>query len=280
MKLLNIELKNIIKNVNQPRKHFDNKKMEELKESIKNNALIQPIVVRKLEKGVNKGKYEIIAGERRFRAFSFLKMEKIQCIVISAGDNKSYEYSILENIQRENLNPIEEANSYVMLMEVYGYTQENLASKLGKTRSAISNKIRLLKLPDKVKNMVKEGVLSYGHARAILSITDEKTIEELSEKIINKKYSVREVENLVKKYNGKSNNQVKNKNKNEIMIDSNTETDEDKYEKNFLEQKLIDFFESRVNIKGNIKNQGKIEIDFYDYEDLRRIIDLLEINFD
>ena len=128
--------------------------------------------------------------------------------------------------------------------------------------------------------MVKEGVLSYGHARAILSITDEKTIEELSEKIINKKYSVREVENLVKKYNGKSNNQVKNKNKNEIMIDSNTETDEDKYEKNFLEQKLIDFFESRVNIKGNIKNQGKIEIDFYDYEDLRRIIDLLEINFD
>ena len=278
MKLLNIELKNIIKNVNQPRKHFDNKKMEELKESIKNNGLIQPIVVRKLEKGVNKGKYEIIAGERRFRAFSFLKMEKIQCIVISAGDNKSYEYSILENIQRENLNPIEEANSYVMLMEVYGYTQENLASKLGKTRSAISNKIRLLKLPDKVKNMVKEGVLSYGHARAILSITDEKTIEELSEKIINKKYSVREVENLVKKYNGKE--QDRNKENLDIINDENMEITTNDDEKIFLEKKLAEFFESRVKIKGNLHNQGKIEIDFYDYEDLGRIIELLNINFE
>ena len=271
----NIKITKIEPDKEQPRKRFDEEKLDELANSIKQYGVIQPIIVT-----LKDDYYQIIAGERRWRAAKKAGLTEIPCLVRTKTEQENREIALIENIQRENLNPIEEANSYVMLMEVYGYTQENLASKLGKTRSAISNKIRLLKLPDKVKNMVKEGVLSYGHARAILSITDEKTIEELSEKIINKKYSVREVENLVKKYNGKSNNQVKNKNKNEIMIDSNTETDEDKYEKNFLEQKLIDFFESRVNIKGNIKNQGKIEIDFYDYEDLRRIIDLLEINFD
>lgn len=278
MKLSNIDLDKIRVNPNQPRKYFDNEKMEELKESIKNNGLIQPIIVRKIETGKDRGKYEIIAGERRFKACSLLKMRTIPCIIINANDSRSYEYAVLENIQREDLNPIEEAESYVMLMEVYGYTQEKLSEKLGKNRSSISNKIRLLKLPEKVKETVSKGNLSYGHARALLSVPDEKVLEELAERAEKKKYSVREVENLVKKYNGKE--QDRNKENLDIINDENMEITTNDDEKIFLEKKLAEFFESRVKIKGNLHNQGKIEIDFYDYEDLGRIIELLNINFE
>ena len=183
MKLQSINLNKIITNPNQPRKYFSEEKMEELKESIKNNGLIQPIIVRKVENTVQ-NKYEIIAGERRYRACKSLGFESVQCVVIQAGDSKSYEYSVLENIQRENLNPIEEAESYVMLMEVYGYTQENMAQKLGKTRSSISNKIRLLKLPEAIKSYVRIGELSYGHARTLLGLKDNFEIDKITKKII------------------------------------------------------------------------------------------------
>ena len=302
MKLLNLKIDKIVTNSNQPRKYFDNEKMSELKDSIKNSGLLQPITVRK----ISNGKYEIVAGERRYRACRELGMENISAIEISAGDARGYELSVLENIQRENLNPIEEAESYLMLMEVYGYTQEKLSEKLGKTRSSVSNKMRILKLPASVKEMVKKGEISYGHARTLLSLSDEKKIEEAAKEIINKGYSVRETERRVKVLINKGNssdilsgsldsrgkeseNESQNKNLNDKENNDFSEKEYNAYEESyeekdseklFLEGKLREFFESSVEIKGNLHGNGKIEIKFHDYEELERIIGLLDINFD
>ena len=302
MKLLNLKIDKIVTNSNQPRKYFDNGKMSELKDSIKNSGLLQPITVRK----ISNGKYEIVAGERRYRACRELGMESIPVIEMNVGDARGYELSVLENIQRENLNPIEEAESYLMLMEVYGYTQEKLSEKLGKTRSTISNKMRILKLPASVKEMVKKGEISYGHARTLLSLSDEKKIEEAAKEIINKGYSVRETERRVKvlinkgnsseKFSGdlgsrgkESENESQNKNLNDKENNDFSEKEYNAYEESyeekdseklFLEGKLREFFESSVEIKGNLHGNGKIEIKFHDYEELERIIGLLDINFD
>ena len=302
MKLLNLKIDKIVTNSNQPRKYFDNGKMSELKDSIKNSGLLQPITVRK----ISNGKYEIVAGERRYRACRELGMENIPVIEMNVGDARGYELSVLENIQRENLNPIEEAESYLMLMEVYGYTQEKLSEKLGKTRSSVSNKMRILKLPASVKEMVKKGEISYGHARTLLSLSDEKKIEEAAKEIINKGYSVRETERRVKVLINKGNssdilsgsldsrgkeseNESQNKNLNDKENNDFSEKEYNGYEegyeekdgeKLFLEGKLREFFESSVEIKGNLHGNGKIEIKFHDYEELERIIGLLNINFD
>ena len=302
MKLLNLKIDKIVTNSNQPRKYFDNGKMSELKDSIKNSGLLQPITVRK----ISNGKYEIVAGERRYRACRELGMESIPVIEMNVGDARGYELSVLENIQRENLNPIEEAESYLMLMEVYGYTQEKLSEKLGKTRSSVSNKMRILKLPASVKEMVKKGEISYGHARTLLSLSDEKKIEAAAKEIINKGYSVRETERRVKFLINKGNSsdalsgsldsrgkESENKSQNKNMTDKeNNDFSEKEYngyeegyeekdgEKLFLEGKLREFFESSVEIKGNLHGNGKIEIKFHDYEELERIIGLLDINFD
>ena len=302
MKLLNLKIDKIVTNSNQPRKYFDNGKMSELKDSIKNSGLLQPITVRK----ISNGKYEIVAGERRYRACRELGMENIPVIEMNVGDARGYELSVLENIQRENLNPIEEAESYLMLMEVYGYTQEKLSEKLGKTRSSVSNKMRILKLPASVKEMVKKGEISYGHARTLLSLSDEKKIEATAKEIINKGYSVRETERRVKFLINKGNSsdalsgsldsrgkESENKSQNKNLTDKeNNDFSEKEYngyeegyeekdgEKLFLEGKLREFFESSVEIKGNLHGNGKIEIKFHNYEELERIIGLLDINFD
>ena len=301
MKLLNLKIDKIVTNSNQPRKYFDNGKMSELKDSIKNSGLLQPITVRK----ISNGKYEIVAGERRYRACRELGMENIPVIEMNVGDARGYELSVLENIQRENLNPIEEAESYLMLMEVYGYTQEKLSEKLGKTRSSVSNKMRILKLPASVKEMVKKGEISYGHARTLLSLSDEKKIEAAAKEIINKGYSVRETERRVKFLINKGNSsdalsgsldsrgkESENKSQNKNLTDKeNNDFSEKEYngyeegyeekdgEKLFLEGKLREFFESSVEIKGNLHGNGKIEIKFHNYEELERIIGLLDINF-
>ena len=302
MKFLNLKIDKIVTNSNQPRKYFDNGKMSELKDSIKNSGLLQPITVRK----ISNGKYEIVAGERRYRACRELGMESIPVIEMNVGDARGYELSVLENIQRENLNPIEEAESYLMLMEVYGYTQEKLSEKLGKTRSSVSNKMRILKLPASVKEMVKKGEISYGHARTLLSLSDEKKIEAAAKEIINKGYSVRETERRVKFLINKGNSsdalsgsldsrgkESENKSQNKNLTDKeNNDFSEKEYngyeegyeekdgEKLFLEGKLREFFESSVEIKGNLHGNGKIEIKFHNYEELERIIGLLDINFD
>ena len=296
MKLLTLKIDRIIANSNQPRKYFDKDKMSELKESIKSSGLLQPITVRK----ISGGKYEIIAGERRYRACRELGMENIPAIEINTGDARGYELSVLENIQREDLNPIEEAESYLMLMEVYGYTQEKLSEKLGKNRSSLSDKIRILKLPGNVKELVKSRELSYGHARTLLALSDENQIIELAKEVIEKKYSVRETEKKVKIILEKntfsnfsfsnilSDKRRKTENKDthlEKFSEKENETNKESYkekdaEKVFLENKLREFFESTVEIKGNLHENGKIEIKFHNYEELERIIGLLNIDFD
>ena len=174
MKLLSLEANKIILNSKQPRKEFDNEKLEELAKSIKEYGIIQPIIVRKI---VSLGKYEIVAGERRFRASQIVKLSKVPVIEIESSNIKSFELAVLENVQRENLNSIEEAEAYNNLIDIYSYTQEELAEKLGKTRSAISNKLRLLNLPEKVKQMVRENKISYGQARTLLSFKDTEYIK-------------------------------------------------------------------------------------------------------
>nr|WP_315046671.1 ParB/RepB/Spo0J family partition protein [uncultured Leptotrichia sp.] len=269
MKLLNLKIDKIVRNKNQPRKNFDIEKLEELKNSIKNNGLIQPIVVRKL----NSNKYEIIAGERRYRACKELGMSEISALEVQANDSKSYEFSVLENIQRENLNPIEEAESYLMLMEVYGYNQEKLSEKLGKTRSSVSNKLRILKLPFSVKEMVRAGEISFGHSRTLLGLRDESQIEEMAKKVKNEKVSVRELERIIRNLSQK-NNKKKYNNKEKCG-----KIEHENSEKEFIEDKLREFFETQVKIIGNLDSSGKIQIDFSDYEELKRIIELMEISF-
>lgn len=269
MKLLNLKIDKIVRNKNQPRKNFDIEKLEELKNSIKNNGLIQPIVVRKLKSN----KYEIIAGERRYRACKELGMSEISALEVQANDSKSYEFSVLENIQRENLNPIEEAESYLMLMEVYGYNQEKLAEKLGKTRSSISNKLRILKLPFSVKEMVRAGEISFGHSRTLLGLRDESQIEEMAQKVKNEKVSVRELERMIRNLSQKNNKKKYNNNEKCGKIEPENS------EKEFIEDKLREFFETQVKIIGNLDSSGKIQIDFSDYEELKRIIELMKISF-
>lgn len=269
MKLLNLKIDKIVRNKNQPRKNFDIEKLEELKNSIKNNGLIQPIVVRKLKSN----KYEIIAGERRYRACKELGMSEISALEVQANDSKSYEFSVLENIQRENLNPIEEAESYLMLMEVYGYNQEKLAEKLGKTRSSVSNKLRILKLPFSVKEMVKTGEVSFGHARTLLGLENNEQIEKMAQRIKKEKMSVRDLERVIRNFLQKNNE------KNYNIMKKCDKIESENSEKEFVEDKLREFFETPVKIIGDLNSSGKIQINFSDYEELQRIIELMEISF-
>ena len=268
MKLLNLDSGKIILNSKQPRKKFDNEKLEELSKSIKEYGIIQPIIVRKI---VSLNKYEIIAGERRFRASQMAGLSKVPVIEIASDNIRSFEIAVLENVQRENLNSIEEAEAYNNLIEVYNYTQEELAEKLGKTRSAISNKLRLLHLPEKVKQMVRENKLSYGQARTLLAFKDKKQIEELSDEIVKKQYSVRELELMAKR------SQKKDKPEKE-QAEAVFEGSSDEIE--YLKSKLIEYFESKVDIKLLNDNQGKLEIEFYGYEDLERILNILKLDLE
>lgn len=268
MKLLNLDSDRIILNPKQPRKKFDDEKLEELSKSIKEYGIIQPIIVRKI---MSLNKYEIIAGERRYRASKIAGLRKIPVIEIESDNIRSFELAVLENVQRENLNSIEEAEAYNNLIEIYKYTQEELAEKFGKTRSAISNKLRLLNLPEKVKQMVRENKLSYGQARTLLAFKDNDYIEEISDEIIEKQYSVRELEAMAKKSSKKDVVHEKEKNINEA--ENSTEIE-------YLKNKLREFFESKVEIKFLSDDLGKLEIDFYGYEDLGRILSILNIEIE
>ncbi len=288
MKLIQIDIEKIEANPNQPRKQFDEEKLAELSESIKNNGLLQPITVKR----TSSGKYEIVAGERRYRACKRAGITHVPVIEIKVGDMKGYELALMENIQRVDLNPIEEAESYLMLTEVYGYTQEKLAEKLGKTRSSLSNKMRILKLPEKVKEMVKLGKLSYGHARTLLALNNEDKIIKMAEEISEKGYSVRETEEKVKSQSSKGMSEKENNHEIHIphikpdMERKEKMTEEEGYdtgnigELKYIEDKLREFFESKVQIRGNLHGSGRIEINFDGYSDVSRIIGLLDIDFE
>jgi ParB family chromosome partitioning protein len=192
--IVNLDVNKIIPNKNQPRKSFDDKALEELSQSIKSYGIIQPITVRKIYDDI----YEIIAGERRYKAAKMLKMNSIPAVVIEVKDEESAAMALIENLQREDLDFVEEAVAYERLIEDFGINQTQLAEKLGKSQSTIANKMRILKLPEKVKQRLISGRLTERHARALLKIQDEELLLDIIEKIIKKDLNVSATEKLVK----------------------------------------------------------------------------------
>lgn len=240
----------------QPRKKFHADAIEELKQSILEYGIIQPLVVRKSIKG-----YEIVAGERRYRAGKEAGLDTVPVIVKELSDHKMMEIALLENLQREDLTPIEEANAYANLMNELGITQEELSKKLGKSRSHIANIVRLLSLPDQIIAYINNGELSMGHGRTLLGLKDQANLIPLVAKIRNEKLNVRQVEKLVGQLNEKPIPKKRHPQK-DIFIKER-------------ESVLRDRLGTGVNIhKG--KRKGKIEIEFYSNDDLERIIKILE----
>ena len=234
-------------NKDQPRKRFDKEKLEELAQSVRENGIIQPLVLRK----ENTGRYTIIAGERRFRAARLAKLKTVPATFRDVTDKELLQLAIIENVQREDLDDIEEANAINNLMASYSLTQEETAKVLGKSRSSIANTLRLLNLPGKVQDLVAEGKLSAGHARAILALGTEKDQIDAAGTLISREMSVRETEVLVKNYYKEKASKEKEKN----------------IELEFAEKKLSDYLETKVQIKGT-RNKGRIVIDYYDKEQL------------
>ncbi|MCM3638790.1 ParB/RepB/Spo0J family partition protein [Sporosarcina luteola] len=251
----NIRLKSITVNPYQPRKIFDENAIHELSESIKEHGILQPIIVRKVGT-----MYEIVVGERRFRAAKIAGLAEIPAVVRQLTDEESMELAILENLQREDLTPIEEAEAYQKLMDNLSLTQEQLAFRLGKSRPHIANHIRLLSLPEKVRNLITDGKLSMGHGRTLLGLRKKEQILLIAEKTINEGLNVRQLEKLVHKLNENVPRETKPEKKN-IFIEEQ-------------ESHLRKYFGTNVTIKKS-KNKGKIEIEFFTEEDLERILELL-----
>ena len=251
-----IDINDIKPNSNQPRKTFDEDKLNELAASIEEHGLIQPLVLRKAEKG-----YEIVAGERRWRAARKIGIREIPCIVRELTDEENMLLAIIENMQREDLNPIEEAEGIRQMIETYGLTQEEVSKSVGKSRPYIANSLRLLRLPETVRKYIEDGSLSTGHAKAIAAVSDEKKQIELAEVAIRDGLSVRQLEKLAQqdKSGVKTRSRVKQKTADVKRVEEDL--------KNALGTKVT------LNQKGK---KGKIEIEFYSKDELERLIELLK----
>lgn len=256
-----LDMNMIEPNRKQPRKFFDEIALEELATSIKTYGMIQPVVVRK-----NGDYYEIIAGERRWRAAKIAGLKKIPVIEKKWKDAEAFEAALVENLQREDLNPIEEAESYRRLQEEFGLSQEQISSKVGKSRSAITNSMRLLQLDARVLNFVVENKLTGGHARTLLPISDGERQFELAEHVIEEELSVRATEALVKAELNKKENLKKNKADVGVIEDANQKA---------VENELKTIFSTKVRIN-QMKNKGKIEITYYSQEDLDRLLSIMK----
>lgn len=252
-----IDLNEIKPNGNQPRKSFDGEKLEELAVSIKEHGLIQPVILRKAAIG-----YEIVAGERRWRASRIAQLKEIPCIIKELTDEENMLFAIIENMQREDLNPIEEAEGLNQMIHTFGLTQEQVSKSIGKSRPYITNSLRLLKLPEEVRNMVSSGQLSMGHARALAGMEDLEKQIQIANYAVEEGISVREIEKLIKD-----------------MLNSKKKSAKRKIEKTAdvkrLEEDLKTVLGTRVllNQKGK---KGKIEIEYYSREELERLIELLK----
>ena len=257
-KVLYIPLSSITPNPNQPRKSFDEDALNELAESIRSQGVIQPIIIEEYAPG----KYSIIAGERRFRAAQIAGLKNIPSIIKSFGEIQRMEVSLIENVQRENLNPIEEAFAYQYLIQKSGYTQEEVASKVGKSRSAVTNSIRLLNLPDIVKDDLISGMMTSGHARTILSLVNPADQILLRNKIIEGDLSVREAEALADEYN-----------KGRKIVQKKKEKGKDP-DILFAEEKFINAIGAKVEIKGTL-NRGRLMVRFRTQKELERIYSYL-----
>ena len=255
-KIVEIALDEIKKNPYQPRTYFNEEKLNELKESIEKNGLLQPIIVKKAVKG-----YYIIAGERRYRAFELLDRKEIPAIIKEMTDEEMMVFAVLENLQREDLSALEESESYKNLMYKMSLTQEELAKKLGKSRPYIANSLRLLKLPTEIKNKLEQGVISTAHARTLLSLKTKKAMEEVCVLVVERKMSVRELEEYVAKL--LKPREVKKTKAKDIFIEE---------QENILKKRLG----TSVTIKQGRNKKGKIEIEFKDNDEFERIISLFK----
>lgn len=259
-KVIMVKIAQVEPSRKQPRKQFDEDALLELAESIKQFGVLQPLLVQKKE-----DYYEIIAGERRWRASKLAGIKEIPVMVKDFSDQEAVEISLIENIQRENLNPIEEAAAYKRLMEEFHLKQDTIAERVSKSRTAVTNSMRLLKLDDRVQQMLIDEMLTTGHARALLAIEDKDTQHAAAVKVFDEKLSVRETEKLVK----------------EILNPHQKETEKEKdrardlvYEQ--LEEKIKGIIGSKVAIRRKSKDKGRIEIAYYSQEELERIVELLE----
>ena len=257
-KVENINIDKIKPNRHQPRTVFNEEKLQELAESIKQNGLIEPIVV---IRSVAPGEYELIAGERRLRASKLAGLTEIRAIILEgASDKDKLDLALIENIQREDLNPIEEAKAYKKYSEEYKYTQEQIASIVKKNRSVIANTMRLLNLPENIQNMIIEGKISSGHGRMLASITDENKIQELVNQILNEGLTVRDIENKVSQEKGKVTKFVVTKQQDAEIIN--------------LIDDLQRVYGTKIAITGNGK-KGKIIFNYSSLEELERISNVL-----
>ena len=244
-------------NRDQPRKNFDEDALLELSDSIKQFGVLQPLLVRK-----RKDYYEIIAGERRWRAAKLAGVKEVPVIEKEYTDQEILEIGLIENIQRENLNPIEEAIAYKRLLEEFNLKQDEVAERVSKSRTAVTNSMRLLKLSDKVQQMIIDDMISTGHARALLAIDDPELQYTLANKIFDEKLSVRETEKLVKEIK----NPKKPKEKKPV---ANSFIYQD------LEEKMKSVFGTKVSIASKVKGKGKIEIEYYSDDELEHLFDMM-----
>lgn len=256
--IITIDLKSIYQNQDQPRRVFDEEKIKILSESIKNYGVLQPIVL----KPDDKGKYMIIAGERRYRASKLARKSDIPAVIKDIPMKDIMEIALIENLQREELNPIEEALAYRSLIKNYEVTQEEISEAVGKSRPHITNTLRLLNLPQKIMDMIDQGQITAGHGKALLRVNDENLQLELANKVIAEELSVRATEALAKKICEDNIKEVpkKSKEKDVFIVD--------------VEEKLRNIFGTKVNISKG-KKKGKIEIEYYNEDDLNNIVSML-----
>ena len=256
--IITIDLKNIYPNQDQPRRVFDEEKIKILSESIKNYGVLQPIVL----KPDDKGKYMIIAGERRYRASKLARKSDIPAVIKDIPMKDIMEIALIENLQREELNPIEEALAFRSLIKNYEVTQEEISEAVGKSRPHITNTLRLLNLPQKIMDMIDQGQITAGHGKALLRVNDENLQLELANKVIAEELSVRATEALAKKICEDNIKEVpkKSKEKDVFIVD--------------VEEKLRNIFGTKVNISKG-KKKGKIEIEYYNEDDLNNIVSML-----
>ena len=251
-----ISIHDVRPNANQPRKTFDEEKIAELAASIRENGIIQPLIVRK------KGKaYEIVAGERRWRASVKAELKEVPCIVRDIDDEQNMLLAIVENMQREDLNPLEEAEGLNQMIATYGLTQEQVSKSVGKSRPYIANSLRLLKLPDDIKALISEGTISAGHGRALLSVEDEERQKKLTDMILKDGLSVRETERLASEEPAARRKKAGRKPKDPDVAK--------------VEADLKEALGTRVSIR-KTGRKGKIEIEFFSRDELERLIEMLE----
>ena len=251
-----IKIHDIMPNVNQPRKTFNEDKIEELAASIKEHGIIQPIVVRKKSKG-----YEIVAGERRWRAAMKAELAQVPCLIRELDDEQNMLIAIIENMQREDLNPIEEAEGLHQMISTFGMTQEQVSKSVGKSRPYITNSLRLLKLPEYIRESIADGKLSAGHGRTLITLTDEEARKNLWSKIMAEGLSVRETEKLAAA-------EEKPKKKTPLKKKKNPDVAR-------VEEELKTILGTKVNINSK-GNKGSIEIEYYTKDDLERLLELLK----